>query len=783
MNRMRRKTCVAALLGWFAAAIGSATAELPAQEPSVAELARALESDNRDIRRDAARELATRGREAKAALPQLIRGLQDRDPQVWHFSILAIDRLGPDAADAVDVLVRQIQAYPLQRRYRAAVALGHIGKASLDPLREVLRNGKGNARASAAQALAVMGPQAAPAVDELARLLGDKDVSVRSAAAEALGHIGGPAVEVLERQLTSSDPKVQAAAASGVGFLEDVGASLRSRLAALVRSSDPQVRVAALEALGRTGDLGGDRARLFVEALVDSEESVRRAAMNAMAAIDDGSALIPPLLELLGKEKDETKLADVVFLLGRHGRGREDVVTALLDLAKRHPEMRRGVKRSLVRMGRPAVRPLMKLLVSDAVFADLVAEALAEIGGGAKAALLEALDAEDPAVRASAVTAIGRLPTDGDTRRALLERLGDPAPQVRAVVVRAVGLGVGSSINDWRILFESRMSDPEPAVRAALAELVAKLPPDQDQVAAWTARLLKDREGRVRQVALTGLSSWDSLPSALVEEIQQVAEKPDAESRPVLLRLAARHSSLRSRSEATWRTLARAAVKAPSVEARRAAAQFWGKLASHDPEAQREVARLVADGESSVATAALEALPKLESESEPLWNAVAKLARKSSGEVRVAAVQAVLRVHKPAAEKVKLLQEVLRDKDWSVRAEACHALGAMGAAAKGAVPQLLELLRSRDDEDAARRALQQIGTAGPDAVPALRQLLRSRRPRQRAYAVYLLGRVEPAPVALLDDLKKLRGQGDERFQRLLESTIRRIERESKKPSR
>ena len=91
----------------------------------------------------------------------------------------------------------------------AAMALGRIGRAAVPELIRVLDNPNPEARQQAALVLARIGPDAEEAVPELTRMLDDEDEEVRKAAARALGQIGPAAaiaVPALKRLLVPPKP-------------------------------------------------------------------------------------------------------------------------------------------------------------------------------------------------------------------------------------------------------------------------------------------------------------------------------------------------------------------------------------------------------------------------------------------------------------------------------------------------------------------------------------------------------------------------------------------------
>ncbi|MBO8142431.1 MAG: HEAT repeat domain-containing protein [Firmicutes bacterium] len=113
------------------------------------------------------------------------QGLANANPDVRAGAARKLGELGPEAAPA---------AVPL------------LVKALEDP--------DGAVRSSAALSLGSFGEMAAPAVNGLVRLLADPDDDVRSSAGIALLDIGPPAREAVEAALESPDPMVRAEAAN-----------------------------------------------------------------------------------------------------------------------------------------------------------------------------------------------------------------------------------------------------------------------------------------------------------------------------------------------------------------------------------------------------------------------------------------------------------------------------------------------------------------------------------------------------------------------------------------
>jgi len=95
--------------------------------PSVPTLAKALtDHASSRIRRQAALSLAIVGPKAVEAVPALIKGLEDKDPDVRSNAAWALSKVGPGAKAAISALKKLLQDENKKARYNAGVALKRI---------------------------------------------------------------------------------------------------------------------------------------------------------------------------------------------------------------------------------------------------------------------------------------------------------------------------------------------------------------------------------------------------------------------------------------------------------------------------------------------------------------------------------------------------------------------------------------------------------------------------------------------------------------------------------
>ncbi len=216
----------------------------------------------------AARTLGHMGFEARAAVPELIRVLE----QPWRHYPLALDeaivaalgQIGGPARPAIPALVGNVgRDRDLDRAVAEAVAAilkTDSAPSSVEELIRSLSDPVPGERLSAAKKLSALGVDARPAAGALAAALADPDADVRRAALKALLVI---------------DPRA---------------APLQALLAVHIRDltdADEAVRLAAAKALARQGPT----ARFALPALraaarSDPDEDVRKVAGDAVARIE-----------------------------------------------------------------------------------------------------------------------------------------------------------------------------------------------------------------------------------------------------------------------------------------------------------------------------------------------------------------------------------------------------------------------------------------------------------------------------------------------------------------
>ena len=149
--------------------------------------------DERGVRMWAAFALGHHGREARHALPLLIKMLEDPDEQIRIVVAEAVCAIADDPAPAFPVLRSFLAHQSWGMRWRAANALLEAGPEAAPLVKDlvvILKDPSQFVRVAAATALGGIGPEAEPARAELSLLLNDPVADVRDAAEQALDKIG-----------------------------------------------------------------------------------------------------------------------------------------------------------------------------------------------------------------------------------------------------------------------------------------------------------------------------------------------------------------------------------------------------------------------------------------------------------------------------------------------------------------------------------------------------------------------------------------------------------------
>ncbi len=183
--------------------------------------------------------------------------------------------------------------------------------AAVPALIRTLDDSDTNLRREAAAALGRQGTNAEiaqPALFE--RLVSDADPGVRDAAGVALAQTGPSAIPAFVSLLNQDDPDLQIRSATVLGKFGRVAGSAAPMLKEHWDSPDAAVRLAALDAYWRVAGVGEEVAVRTAEALTSNDRNIRRQAYLLLVALGPAAnAAKPVLAEQLTHSRSEIRSA------------------------------------------------------------------------------------------------------------------------------------------------------------------------------------------------------------------------------------------------------------------------------------------------------------------------------------------------------------------------------------------------------------------------------------------------------------------------------------------
>ena len=272
------------------------------------------------------------GAEAKDAVPALCRILDDESESIREMAAFALDAITDpidltvlselkymregqstvSAADkrnnaaqaAVPYLIRRLNDESPQVRIKAAYALGSIGNPTAVPaLIDMLQDNSEDIRGAAAWALGLIGRPAQAAVPDLINMLKDENDSIRHEIISGLGGIGTPTViPTLIETLDDDAESVRKTAVLQLGRIRQPVEKVVPALIKTLADSDSNVRLWGALALSVIGE---PAIPALIEGLSDEADVVRREAATALLEIGaEAQAAVPALTQAL---KDKNK--------------------------------------------------------------------------------------------------------------------------------------------------------------------------------------------------------------------------------------------------------------------------------------------------------------------------------------------------------------------------------------------------------------------------------------------------------------------------------------------
>ncbi len=485
----------------------------------------------------------------------------------------------------------------------------------------------GDVRVLAASALGESAnPAARPALEAA---LADPVANVAAAAADALGSLGDPrSVEALAAIIRAGDPWRALAAIFALGR---IGAA-RALPVLGEAASDPMLAAAAVEAVGELGDPAG-LPHLRAPGEADDEE-LRRAALDAAAA------LLPASPDPVPAWLRAAAAREVPWLAGRFRDG-EGARAAILLGAAGTPEAAAALADAVGDPERgPAAAGALGLLPPPVALATLLPRAENE-SGACREELIAALPAlpdrgavervgafladPDAEVRGVAAEALGRAHPAAGARPVLVEMLDDPARRAGAAL--ALGRVPGGACE----LLAPLLAHPDADTRRAAAEGIARCP-DPEARASVVAALRVERDAGVVRALVAALGASGGAeavpplaalarggdPGARFAAVRALGRTGAPEALDVLLEVlaagdpateAAALAALGELGDARGAAALAARLDGPDRDVRRVAAISLRKLAP--PAATGRLVTALEDGDWRVRLAAVRTLERL----------------------------------------------------------------------------------------------------------------------------------------------------------------------------
>ena len=459
-----------------------------------------------------------------SAADTLLEASRDNNSAVREAAATALGALGV----TVERVSADLSNSNWQVRAAAIASLARLGDTRAVPgIVALLRDPNPRVRAEATRALSVFGD--ARAVDPLIDALGDQNADVRLGAATSLAVFKQPrAIGPLTALLGDRDASVSAAAAESLARMDD--SAVIRRLVESLSSSDWHVRARAAQVLAGvpTAAASGGAIGALVNAMRDRDLVVRYYAGEALVGI--GASAVHDLMSLLQspQQNDRARVARVLIRIGSPAVA--PLIAAVRD--KSGPvESRADAALILGRLGDPAAIDALAQLLEDERYQlrEAGSRALSQIGEPAVDRLILVTKSSDrlislgkPSVapsREAAIQALGAIGTPAVVD-VLIKALSDPASGIRNAAVKALG---------------------ETRSELAVAPLMMVLLDESSSLRSPAAAAL----ARLGRIALPGLTTAlrDTRPSVRVLAAQALGEAGLKESVPALIDLAKTDSS------------------------------------------------------------------------------------------------------------------------------------------------------------------------------------------------------------------------------------------------
>lgn len=320
-----------------------------------------LERGDLDDRDRAAGAVGRIGEPAQAAVPALIRVLEDEISWTRRNATGLLDPIKPSPSNQKPKAVTEEFSREMVRR-AATWAFGQIGSPAIDAIPVLLlalKDPDWGVRSNAAKSLGQIGKQDIALLPDLVRAMNDESWGVRVNAAYAVYRTDRSKWDIVLPLLTEAlNHEKSSIRSDAVDVLGDIKAPIQDVMPLLVKALNDEnasVRRGTPAALGKIGDPAA--VPVLREALQD--RSVGQAVAIALTQIDTPEAL-QTLISALS-DTDNTVRDHVSDALAEMNPPPKDAAAALIAvLNDTDPWVRRHAARALGKLGEPAAVPMLR---------------------------------------------------------------------------------------------------------------------------------------------------------------------------------------------------------------------------------------------------------------------------------------------------------------------------------------------------------------------------------------------------------------------------------------
>lgn len=421
----------------------------PPHKSELPALVASLKHDGADVRRYTLNAIGALGADGRSAAPAVCAELKDPDATVRQAAADALGGCGPEGRTlAWPALIEVVEDTDGGVRAAAIASLDKLGtpaKLEVPLLLSLIESKHNEVVLYSTRTLGRLGPEAVVATAALAKALGHADAGVRRAAGAALLAVGQgakPATPALLAALKDEDADVRRYALLTLAQVGVDSSTLLPVLAAVEEAEESDVTTVTNQMRSKIVLRAGD-APLLCRALASKHADVRAVAADSLHKLNpDPKTALAPLIKALMDMDPRVRAASAatIGLMGADARpASAELIKALNDddekvrtfviasvhaLAMQSKDMvgelaaalaeegtRDGASAVLVKLGKPAVFPVVRLLGQRKEAIRLAAvKVLAEMGPAAAEAVpalqLRKTNDVSPTVREEAKTAL-----------------------------------------------------------------------------------------------------------------------------------------------------------------------------------------------------------------------------------------------------------------------------------------------------------------------------------------------------------------------------------------